>query len=384
MADKNKAIQDQIDALIKEIKDGEPSDEIEAEINTLQAELDAQKESSNKQELQDKLDALQSAISDTNIGNNEAISGIFEAIRAIELPTPQVTVQPPEVTVNVPEIKVPETKIPPIQVPKPQVNFPESFSIKRPTWLPKIDLSPITRAIDKLIGAIPQVKWPTDAKDAIPVRLSDGKKFYVAIATAATAISDILTFKTADGAKAAALVDETGIVQVKDAALATSIDSLEGILTNIASYTDGLETLLTAIQGYVDTLETKLQSVIDNTDQLEGYVDGLETLGTALNGYVDGLEGLLATPTTPYNGKKTVTTAGTRVTLASSQAVKSVTIKALATNTGLIYVGDSSVSSSNGYQLSAGESISIDIANLNTVNLDSSVSGESVTYIGVN
>lgn len=89
-------------------------------------------------------------------------------------------------------------------------------------------------------------------------------------------------------------------------------------------------------------------------------------------------------PTTIYNGKKTVTTAGTRVTLASSTTVKSVTIKALSTNTGFIYVGDTTVASTNGFQLSAGETISMDIANLNTVNLDSSVSGESVTYIGVN
>lgn len=89
-------------------------------------------------------------------------------------------------------------------------------------------------------------------------------------------------------------------------------------------------------------------------------------------------------PTTIYNGKKTVTTAGTRVTLASSQAVKSVTIKALSTNTGLIYVGDTSVASTNGFQLSAGETISMDIANLNTVNLDSAVNGEGVTYIGIN
>lgn len=89
-------------------------------------------------------------------------------------------------------------------------------------------------------------------------------------------------------------------------------------------------------------------------------------------------------PTTIYNGKKTVTTAGTRVTLASSQAVKSVTIKALSTNTGIIYVGDTSVASTNGFQLSPGETLSLDIANLNTVNLDASVSGESVTYVGVN
>ena len=91
-----------------------------------------------------------------------------------------------------------------------------------------------------------------------------------------------------------------------------------------------------------------------------------------------------AVPATIYNGKKTVATAGTRVTLAASQAVKSVTIKALSTNIGLIYVGDTSVASTNGFQLSAGETISMDLANLNTVNIDSSVSGEGVTYIGVN
>lgn len=87
-------------------------------------------------------------------------------------------------------------------------------------------------------------------------------------------------------------------------------------------------------------------------------------------------------PSTIYNGKKTVTTAGTRVTLASSQAITSgVTIKALSTNTGVIYVGDSSVSSSNGYQLAAGDSVFLEIANLSTVNLDSSVNGEGVTYL---
>lgn len=89
-------------------------------------------------------------------------------------------------------------------------------------------------------------------------------------------------------------------------------------------------------------------------------------------------------PTTIYNGKKTVTTAGTRVTLASSQAIKSVTIKALVANTGTIYVGDGSVASTTGFALLAGESISLDIGNLVTVNLDSSVNGEGVTYLGVN
>ena len=104
------------------------------------------------------------------------------------------------------------------------------------------------------------------------------------------------------------------------------------------------------------------------------------TVGTITNN-VNTVE---VAPTTIFNGKTTVTTAGVRVALAASQTVKSVTIKALSTNTGLIYVGNSSVASTNGYQLAAGDTISLDISNLNTVNIDSDVNGEGVSYLGVN
>lgn len=92
----------------------------------------------------------------------------------------------------------------------------------------------------------------------------------------------------------------------------------------------------------------------------------------------------LATPTAVLNGKTTVTTAGTRVTLAASTAVKSVTIKAALANTGTIYVGNSTVAASNGFELAAGETISLEISNLNTVNIDSSINSQSVTYIAIN
>lgn len=88
-------------------------------------------------------------------------------------------------------------------------------------------------------------------------------------------------------------------------------------------------------------------------------------------------------PSSVLNGNTNVTTAGTRVTLAASTTCRSVTVRAKHTNTGVIYVGNSSVSSSNGYQLLPGESISLDITNLNTVNLDAATSGEGVTYLGV-
>lgn len=83
------------------------------------------------------------------------------------------------------------------------------------------------------------------------------------------------------------------------------------------------------------------------------------------------------------NGQKNVTTPGTQVALATTTAIKSVTIKAKSTNTGFIYVGATGVNSGNGFILVKGESVSLDVADLATVFLDSSVGGEGVSYIGL-
>jgi hypothetical protein len=89
-------------------------------------------------------------------------------------------------------------------------------------------------------------------------------------------------------------------------------------------------------------------------------------------------------PSTILNGQTNVTTAGTRVVLAGSTTAKGVTICAKTTNTGNIFVGSSTVTSANGRILTPGECQSLAIANLNTVNLDSAVNGEGVSYVGVN
>ena len=84
------------------------------------------------------------------------------------------------------------------------------------------------------------------------------------------------------------------------------------------------------------------------------------------------------------NGQKAVATAGTDEALASSTTSKWVIVKAFYSNTGYIYVGASGVTSANGYVLEAGEAIGLDIDNLNKVYINSSVSGEKVSYIGGN
>jgi hypothetical protein len=86
---------------------------------------------------------------------------------------------------------------------------------------------------------------------------------------------------------------------------------------------------------------------------------------------------------------KNVGTAGTRVQLSTTNLyASSLIIRAKSANTGVIYVGDSTVASSNGMFLAAGESNELSGPptkhgiplnfNLKNIYIDSSVNGEGV------
>ena len=82
------------------------------------------------------------------------------------------------------------------------------------------------------------------------------------------------------------------------------------------------------------------------------------------------------------SGSKTVTTAGSRVQLSSiSIPCKKLTIQGLSSNTGAIYIGDSTVASSNGIFVYATQMYQLTPSNLNLVYLDSAVNGEGVIYL---
>ena len=82
------------------------------------------------------------------------------------------------------------------------------------------------------------------------------------------------------------------------------------------------------------------------------------------------------------SGSQTVTTAGTRVQLSvASVPCKKVIIQGGVDNGGWIYVGDSTVASSNGYAIAASQSVIITPSNLNLIYIDSSVNGEGVKYL---
>jgi len=92
----------------------------------------------------------------------------------------------------------------------------------------------------------------------------------------------------------------------------------------------------------------------------------------------------LATVTGISDSRKVVTTATTRVQLASL-ACKEVILTAETDNTGIVVVGGSTVvaalATRTGIPLSAGDSVSFAIDNTSDIYLDSTVSGDGVTYV---
>lgn len=90
--------------------------------------------------------------------------------------------------------------------------------------------------------------------------------------------------------------------------------------------------------------------------------------------------------TTVTDGRKVVTTAGTRVALATSTACKEVVITAETDNTGFVVVGAAAtviaaLATRTGIPLYAGDSVTIQTDNLADIGLDSAVSGDGVTFM---
>jgi len=66
-----------------------------------------------------------------------------------------------------------------------------------------------------------------------------------------------------------------------------------------------------------------------------------------------------------------------------SQGCHSITVKADIDNIGLVYVGDSLVTAGTGFDLTAGESITVPVCDASTIFHMASVDGQVVHYIGV-
>jgi hypothetical protein len=87
--------------------------------------------------------------------------------------------------------------------------------------------------------------------------------------------------------------------------------------------------------------------------------------------------------TTVKSGQITVTTAGTAV-VGTTESGNLFAIKAHPDNTDVIWVGNDGaddVSSANGFPLEPGETIVLNVSNLNKLYFDADVSGEKVCWV---
>lgn len=91
----------------------------------------------------------------------------------------------------------------------------------------------------------------------------------------------------------------------------------------------------------------------------------------------------VAIPTTLTGGNKVVAVSGTAESLGAALPCQSIYIRAKATNTGNVYVGDSAVDAVTNQQiiLASNDSLTINISNRSTVYVDVDVNGEGVDYL---
>lgn len=83
------------------------------------------------------------------------------------------------------------------------------------------------------------------------------------------------------------------------------------------------------------------------------------------------------------HGQTTVGTIETQLIAISTPCKKGVLVKALSTNTGVVYIGKTGVATTSGYELTAGEAVTIEIDDVNKVFGIADTTGQKVSWIGV-
>jgi hypothetical protein len=142
----------------------------------------------------------------------------------------------------------------------------------------------------------------------------------------------------------------------------------------------------TNLHAVIDSGTVTTVSTVTNLSQLGGAAiamgAGVRSAGTQrVTIATDDTVNVAHVSGTLGQGSKNVTTAGTAVAIAATQAATWVIVQAKSANTGTIAVGGSGVlAASAGILLSAGQSVTLLIADVANVFIDSTVNGEGVRF----
>jgi hypothetical protein len=99
---------------------------------------------------------------------------------------------------------------------------------------------------------------------------------------------------------------------------------------------------------------------------------------------ISAMGAVVTVPSKTVTSGQSTTNAGTRKALANtSTPILAVVVEALKANTGLAFIGGSSVASGTGYQLQAGQAVALGVADLATVFFDVAVNGEGVAWLAI-
>lgn len=92
---------------------------------------------------------------------------------------------------------------------------------------------------------------------------------------------------------------------------------------------------------------------------------------------------MTVTPNINYNKKSSIGTTAVQLTTTSTKLKNSIMLLAPSANTGTVYVGTSSgVTSADGFPLSAGAAIALEVDNANKIWLIGSTSNQVISWIG--
>lgn len=249
------------------------------------------------------------------------------------------------------------------------------------------ELARINKALTLIYKKNPEInikdviKWPSKPSEAIPVVLTDKFKeeFYDAIKSLPVYFGGggIDTSNLATKQLQQTLIDAVNNIEINADSINLNTDDLEEKLdTIIAGMLLDNHQVTVSNQITQPTTPADIQPVQEqNPIDISGLAkDSSLTDGSQVT-QVKSFSSL-------YNGSKTVPT-GTAEAIATTQEIHSVTIKTLSTNTVAVYVGGTGVTTSNGIELLADESVTIDVDDLAKVFVISGSSSQVIRYIAV-
>lgn len=161
-----------------------------------------------------------------------------------------------------------------------------------------------------------------------------------------------------------------------DAALGSKADVVASTDTgtfSLIALTKRISQWLNTMAGYLQSLATTISGtslrVLATQVTSPWVVSGSVTATPA------------ALPAAPVNGRAVVLVTNTAVQLASNVLVNGVIVEALAGNSDNVYVGNSTVTTANGYELQPGGATSAGVLNTSAIWVNGA-SGDGVAFIG--